>query len=214
MDFLHRLPRAAWFLRAAAVAAIAAGCGGGGPFEELHRLEPDGAGVSFFRAPGGGSEAAAALREGLSGPGLTVERVREEAGGSLLAEVRFDSVEALCAAPRLVRECSYRPAEGGGRELRMRVPAASGAAGGTIEVQPSARVLGGNSPERPRRGNRFRWRRPPGGGELEIRLATDERTVFSYALRTVARSAAIAAGTLGLALWWLVRIGRRRLRAR
>ena len=167
--------------------------------------------MSFFRAPGGGSGAAAALREGLSGPGLTVERVREEAGGRLLAEVRFDSVEALCAAPRLVRECSYRPAAGGGRELRMRVPAA-GVAGGTVEVQPSARVLGANSPERPRRGNRFRWRRPPGGGELEIRLVTDERTVFSYALRTAARSAAIAAGVVGLALWWLVRVGRRRLR--
>ena len=178
----------------------------------MHRIEPDGAGVSFFRAPGGGDGAAAALREGLSGPGLAVERVREEAGGLLLAEVRFDSVEALCAAPRLVRECSYRPAEGGGRELRMRVPAAAGEAGGTIEVQPSARVLGGNSPERPRRGNRFRWRRPPGVGELEIRLVTDERTVFSYALRTAARSAAIAAGIVGLALWWLVRVGRRRLR--
>lgn len=193
------------------MAALAA-CGGGEPFAELHRIEPDGAGVSFFRAPGGGGGAAAALREGLSGPGLAVERVREEAGGRLLAEVRFDSVEALCAAPRLVRECSYRPAEGGGRELRMRVPAAAGEAGGTIEVQPSARVLDANSPERPRRGNRFRWRRPPGVGELEIRLVTDERTVFSYALRTAARSAAIAAGIVGLALLWLLRIGRRRLR--
>ena len=48
----------------------------------LHRIEPDGAGVSFFRAPGGGSGAAAALREGLSGPGLTVERCGRRPAGA------------------------------------------------------------------------------------------------------------------------------------
>lgn len=207
-----------------ALGVFGAGCEGGGAFDELHRLEPDGSGSSFVRVSPAvlGSEAPTeTLRGRLTGPGLAVERVREEPDGRLLAELTFESVEALCRAPHLRRECRYGRNETGELELRMSLPPRGAGSDdvpgdrttGIIEVQPSARVLRHNSGERPRRGNRFRWSRPPDGPGPEILLVTEERTVLGYAVRAMARSAAIAVALVAAALFLLVREGRRRLRA-
>lgn len=161
---------------------------------------------------------AAVLRERLAGPGREVVRVREEPDGRLLAELAFESVAALCSAPFLRRECRYGPNEAGELELRMTLPprgvGPDDRSSGIVEVQPSARVLRHDSGERPRRGNRFRWRRPaPGEPPAALLLVTEERTVLGYAVRALARSAAVAGALVAAALFLLVREGRRRLRA-
>lgn len=161
------------------------------------------------------ADPAAALRERLAGPGRQVVRVREEPDGRWLAELAFESVEALCDAPLLRRECRYGPNEAGELELRMALPprGAGDRSPGIVEVQPSARVLRHDSAERPRRGNRFRWRRPaPGEPPAALLLVTEERTVLGYAVRALARSAALAGALVAAALFLLVREGRRRLR--
>lgn len=164
------------------------------------------------------ADPAAALRERLAGPGRVVERIREEPEGRLLAELTFESVEALCDAPFLRRECGYGKNEAGELELRMTLPprdaGADDRSSAIVEVQPSARVLRHDSAERPRRGNRFRWRRPaPGEPPALLLLVTEERTVLGYAVRALARSAALAGALVAAALFLLVREGRRRLRA-
>lgn len=163
------------------------------------------------------ADPAAALRERLAGPGRQVVRVREEPDGRWLAELAFESVEALCDAPLLRRDCGYGPNEAGELELRMALPPRGAGSGdgspGIVEVQPSARVLRHDSAERPRRGNRFRWRRPaPGEPPAALLLVTEERTVLGYAVRALARSAALAGALVAAALFLLVREGRRRLR--
>lgn len=133
----------------------------------------------------------------------------------------FDSVEALCRAPLLRRECRYGRNDAGELELRMSLPPLGAApdapfgarSTGIVEIQPTARVLRHNSGERPRRGNRFRWSRPPDGSGPEILLVTEERTVLGYAVRAMGRSAAVAGALVAAALFLLVREGRRRLRA-
>lgn len=161
---------------------------------------------------------AAALRDRLAGPGREVVRLREEPDGRLLAELTFESAEALCRAPLLRRECRYGPNEAGELELRMTLPPRAAGpddrSSGIVEIQPTARVLRHDSGERPRRGNRFRWRRPaPDEPATALLLVTEERTVLGYAVRALARSAAVAGALVAAALFLLVREGRRRLRA-
>lgn len=160
------------------------------------------------------------LRAGLSGPGLTVASTRSPRGGRIEAEVTFDSVAALCDAPLLRRECSYRPTGDGGFDFAMTIGPRSSASprpqeGAEIRVRTEGRITAHNSDGPLQRGNVLSWARPLDqflGEGLELQIRTEGTSVFAATTRIVLRSALIAVGivTIGLAL--LVLEGRRRLR--
>ena len=172
-------------------------------------------------APGDGpANAAARLRAGLSAPGLTVTETRSTRGGRIEAVVTFDSVAALCDAPFLDRECSFRWTGDGGFDLAMTIapqPAASPPPGANVEirVRTEGRIVEHNSDGPLQRGNVLSWGRPLDrflGKGLEVRVRTDGTSVFAATTRIVLRSALIAVGIVGIGLSLLVLEGRRRLR--
>lgn len=134
--------------------------------------------------------------------------------------MEFDSVLALCGAPILRRECSFRRTGDGGFDLAMRVrpgsdthPRPEGTA--DVRVRTEGRIAAHNSDGRLQRGNVLSWTRTLDeflGGGLEIRVRTDGTSVFAATTRIVLRSALIAFGIVALGLALLVLEGRRRLR--
>lgn len=147
-------------------------------------------------------------------------RTRARRRGQLEAEVRFDSVTALCEAPLLRRECGYRETADGGFDLAMTIaprPAATPQSGRDIEVRvrTEGRIMEHNSDGPLQRGNVLSWGRPLDrflGEGLEVRVRTDGTSVFAATTRIVLRSALIAVGIVGIGLTLLVLEGRRRLR--
>ena len=195
-------------------------------WEEHHRLGLDGSGRSVIRLdtgllPGGAAvDAAAALKEGLSGAGLTVTRTRPRAYGQIEAVVTFEAVTALCDAPLLRRECHYRQTEDGGFDLAMAIrpqPGNGPRAGedAEIRVRTEGRITAHNSDGALQRGNVLSWGRPLDqflGEGLDLRVRTDGTSVFAATTRIVLRSALIALGIVGIGLALLLLEGRRRLR--
>ena len=195
-------------------------------WEEHHRLALDGSGRSVIRVdagllPGSATEdAAAAFREALSREGLTVTGTRSRAYGQVEAVVTFDAVTALCDAPLLRRECTYRRTEDGGFDLAMAIRPQPGnrprtGEGAEIRVRTEGRITTHNSDGRLQRGNVLAWDRPLDqflDQGLDIRVRTDGTSVFAATTRIVLRSALIAAGIVGIGLTLLVLEGRRRLR--
>lgn len=195
-------------------------------WEEHHRLALDGSGTSVIRLsadllPDGGAEdASLALGNELAAEGLTVVRTRARRRGQVEAEVRFDSVTALCDAPLLRRDCTLRETGDGGFDLAMTAaprPAASPRPGEDIEirVRTEGRIMEHNSDGRLQRGNVLSWGRPLDrflGEGLDVRVRTDGTSVFAATARIVLRSALIAVGIVGIGLTLLVLEGRRRLR--
>ena len=169
------------------------------------------------------------MRERLAGPGRIVERTRLRPDGRIEGVFDFDSVDALCAAPLLRRDCRYRQTAGGGFEFSMELPAgadfAPAAAAGSapaaaeIRVRAEGRIISHNGDGPIERGNVVVWRRPTEGraagdgapGET-LRVRTDGASVFAYTARTVGRSALIALAVVAASLALLVFEGRRRLR--
>ncbi len=147
-------------------------------------------------------------------------RTRARRRGQVEAEVRFDSVTALCEAPLLRRVCAYRETGDGGFDLAMTIapqPAASPQSGREIEirVRTEARIMEHNSDGPLQRGNVLSWGRPLDqflGDGLQVRVRTDGTSVFAATTRIVLRSALIAVGIVGVGLTLLVLEGRRRLR--
>lgn len=195
-------------------------------WEEHHRLALDGSGASVIRLaadllPESGTEdASLALSNGLSAEGLTLVQTRAGRRGQVEAEVRFGSVTALCAAPLLRRDCTYRETPDGGFDLAMTIaprPAASPRPGEHVEirVRTEGRIVEHNSDGPLQRGNVLSWGRPLDqllGEGLDVRVRTDGTSVFAATARIVLRSALIAAGIVGIGLALLVLEGRRRLR--
>lgn len=148
--------------------------------------------------------------------------VRTRAGrpGEVEAEVRFDSVTALCEAPLLRRDCTFRETADGGFDLAMTIAprsAASPRPGADVEirVRTEGRIVEHNSDGPLQRGNLLSWGRPLEqflGEGLEVRVRTDGTSVFAATTRIVLRSALIAVGIVGIGLTLLVLEGRRRLR--
>ncbi len=147
-------------------------------------------------------------------------RTRARRRGQVEAEVRFDSVTALCEAPLLRRECGYRDTGDGGFDLAMTIaprPAVTPQSGREIEVRvrTEGRIVEHNSDGPLQRGNVVAWGRPLDRfleEGLEVRVRTDGTSVFAATTRIVLRSALIAAGIVGIGLTLLVLEGRRRLR--
>ena len=195
-------------------------------WEEHHRLALDGSGTSVIRLPadllpdGGAGEATLALSKELAADGLTVVRTRAGRRRQVEAEVRFDSVAALCEAPLLRRDCTVRETGDGGFDLAMTIapqPAASPQSGRDIEirVRTEGRIMEHNSDGPLQRGNVLSWGRPLDrflGEGLVVRVRTDGTSVFAATTRIVLRSALIAFGIVGIGLTLLVLEGRRRLR--
>ena len=195
-------------------------------WEEHHRLALDGSGTSVIRLSadllpdGGAGDASLALSDELSAEGLTVVRIRARRRGQVEAEVRFDAVTALCDAPLLRRDCTFRETGDGGFALAMTVaprPAASPRPGEDVEirVRTDGRIMEHNSDGRLQRGNVLSWGRPLDrflGEGLDVRVRTDGTSVFAATARIVLRSALIAFGIVGVGLTLLVLEGRRRLR--
>ncbi|MDE3262020.1 MAG: hypothetical protein OYL41_08570 [Acidobacteriota bacterium] len=134
--------------------------------------------------------------------------------------MRFDAVTALCAAPLLRRDCTFRENGDGGFDLAMSVaprPAAPPRAGEVVEirVRTEGRIMEHNSDGPLQRGNVLSWGRPLDrflGEGLEVVVRTDGTSVFAATARIVLRSALIAVGIVGIGLTLLVLEGRRRLR--
>ena len=134
--------------------------------------------------------------------------------------MRFDSVTALCDAPLLRRDCTYRETGDGGFDLAMtiaRQPAAPPRPGevAEIRVRTEGRIVEHNSDGPLQRGNVLSWGRPLDqflGEGLDVRVRTDGTSVFAATVRIVLRSALIAVGIAGIGLTLLVLEGRRRLR--
>gem|GEM_PF-1786935 len=195
-------------------------------WEEHHRLALDGSGTAIIRLSpdllpdGGAGEASLALARELSAEGLTVVRTGDGRRGQVEAEVRFDAVTALCAAPLLRRDCTFRENGNGGFDLAMSVaprPAAPPRAGEVVEirVRTEGRIMEHNSDGPLQRGNVLSWNRPLDrflGEGLEVVVRTDGTSVFAATARIVLRSALIAVGIVGIGLTLLVLEGRRRLR--
>ena len=175
------------------------------------------------------------MRERLAGPGRIVERTRLRPDGRIEGVFDFDSVDALCSAPLLRRDCRYRQTAGGGFEFSMELPAAADfappAAGGSapvagrtpanaeIRIRAEGRIISHNGDGPIERGNVVVWRRPAEGRAAAdsapgdtLRVRTDGASVFAYTARTVGRSALIALAVVGASLALLVFEGRRRLR--
>lgn len=171
--------------------------------------------------PGSATEdAATALHEALAGGGLTVTGTRSRAYGQVEAVVTFDAVTALCDAPLLRRECTFRRTEDGGFDLAMAIRPQLGnrpraGEGAEVRVRTEGRITAHNSDGRLQRGNVLSWGRPLDqflDGGLDIRVRTDGTSVFAATTRIVLRSALIAVGIVGIGLTLLVLEGRRRLR--
>ena len=169
------------------------------------------------------------MRERLAGPGRIVERTRLRPDGRIEGVFDFDSVDALCAAPLLRRDCRYRQTAGGGFEFSMELPAAadfapraaagSAPAAAEIRVRAEGRIISHNGDGPIERGNVVVWRRPAEGRAAAdgapgdtLRVRTDGASVFAYTARTVGRSALIALAVVAASLALLVFEGRRRLR--
>ena len=205
--------------------AVGLGCAPAA-WEEHHRLALDGSGASVIRLaadllPESGTEdASLALSNGLSAEGLTLVQTRAGRRGQVEAEVRFDSVTALCAAPLLRRDCTYRETPDGGFDLAMTIaprPPASPRPGENVEirVRTEGRIMEHNSDGPLQRGNVLSWGRPLDQllrEGLEVRVRTDGTSVFAATARIVLRSALIAFAIVGTGLALLVLEGRRRLR--
>jgi hypothetical protein len=161
-----------------------------------------------------------ALHRALSGEGLTVTRTRTRAYGQVEATVAFEAVSALCDAPLLRRECSYRRTGNGGFDLAMAIPPrrSNGPRTGQdaeIRVRTEGRITTHNSDGPLQRGNVLSWVRPLDrflGEGLDVRVRTDGTSVFAATTRIVLRSALIALGIVGIGLTLLLLEGRRRLR--
>ena len=147
-------------------------------------------------------------------------RTRARRRGQVEAEVRFDSVAALCEAPLLRRDCTFRETGDGGFDLAMTIapqPSVSPRSGRGVEirVRTEGRIMEHNSDGPLQRGNVLSWGRPLDrflGEGLEVRVRTDGTSVFAATTRIVLRSALIAVGIVGIGLTLLVLEGRRRLR--
>ena len=195
-------------------------------WEEHHRLALDGSGTSIIRLsadllPGAGErEATLVLREELSAAGVTIGRTRLRRRGQVEAEVTFASVTALCKAPLLHRDCSYRRTEDGGFDLSMNIeprPAPRPGPGEDVEirVRTEGRITAHNSDGPLQRGNVLSWGRPLDrflGEGMLLQVRTDGTSVFAATTRIVLRSALIALGIVGIGLTLLVLEGRRRLK--
>ena len=195
-------------------------------WEEHHRLALDGSGASVIRLSAellpddGAGDVSLVLSNGLSAEGLTLVRSRATQRGQVEAEVRFDSVTALCDAPLLRRDCTYRETPDGGFDLTMTIaprPAGSPRPGEDVEirVRTEGRIMEHNSGRPLQRGNVLSWGRPLDrflGEGLELRVRTDGTSVFAATTRIVLRSALIAFAIVGIGLTLLVLEGRRRLR--
>ena len=169
---------------------------------------------------GAAEDAPGALEEALSAEGLTVTGTRPRAYGQVEAVVTFDAVTALCDAPLLRRECSYRPTGDGGFDLSMAIRPRPGnrprnGESAEIRVRTEGRITAHNADGRLQRGNVLSWGRPLDqflDEGLDIRVRTDGTSVFAATTRIVLRSALIAFGIVGIGLTLLVLEGRRRLR--
>ena len=195
-------------------------------WEEHHRLALDGSGASVIRlsadllADGAAGKASPALSTELAAEGLTVVRTDATRRGRVEAEVRFDSVTALCEAPLLRRDCSFRKTGDGGFDLAMTIPpqpVASSRPGAEVEirVRTEGRIMEHNGDGPLQRGNVLSWGRPLDrflGEGLDVRVRTDGTSVFAATARIVLRSALIALGIVGIGLTLLVLEGRRRLK--
>lgn len=151
---------------------------------------------------------------------MNVTRTRTRAYGQVEAVVTFDALTALCEAPLLRRECSYRATEDGGFDLAMVIPpqpAQLPQAGedAEIRVRTEGRITAHNSDGPLQRGNVLSWGRPLDrflGEGLDIRVRTGGTSVFAATTRIVLRSALIAVGIVGIGLTLLLLEGHRRLR--
>lgn len=160
------------------------------------------------------------LSKELAAEGLTIVRTGAGRRGSVEAEVRFDSVTALCDAPLLRRDCTFRETGDGGFDLAMTIaprPAAHPRTGEVVEirVRTEGRIVEHNSDGPLQRGNVLSWGHPLAeflGDGLEVRVRTGGTSVFAATTRIVLRSALIAFGIVGIGLTLLMLEGRRRLR--
>ncbi len=147
------------------------------------------------------------------GEGVALDRLRERRRFTE-TRLRFDSMEALCAA--LGRDCS-RAADGGTQRIRMAVPPGGVPGEGQAEItlRPAGRILSHNLDVTVRRGNRLVWTGPIGeirANGLELEVETEARSVLAITLRTFLRAALIASALVVGGLAALVFVGRRRLR--
>ena len=168
----------------------------------------------------------ASMRARFLGPGLELDSVREtERDGRRFVHVqgRFDAWNELCAHPAFAdRECALETTEDE-LALRLTLPAPRSA---VPEGVPSDALLAlrfhfpssvrfHNSPGGIERGNIIEWERSPSelfqASDLRVEARFERRSVLATTVVVLGTAIAIVVGAVALALWWMVRKGRRQL---
>lgn len=168
----------------------------------------------------------ATIAELFQGPGVEIDSVREtERRGRRFLHVqgRFDEWNHLCALPAFAdRDCRlemsdeelalYLTLPAPERGIPDRVPADAVLA---LRFHFPSSVRYHNSPRGIERGNIIEWERSPAElideSELRVEARFERRSVLASTLVVLGTAFGIVAGAVGLALWLMVRKGRRQL---